>query len=455
MNRTMILLAFVCLMLVRERPVDAQIAISGKTVYTMAGEPIRNGIVLVKNGKIEAVGTASEIAIPDSYQVVKANVVIPGLIDAHATAGLTGIYNQSHDQDHRDSSDPIQPELRALDALNIQEALIDYLRGFGITTLHTGHSPGELISGQTMIVKTVGATVEEAMLRETAAVIATLGPAANRRERSPGTRGKQMALLRQELIKAREYAQKLTSANENADDDQNADDQNADDQNADDQNADDQNADDQDADDQDADDQDADDHQPTNKTPARDLRLEALAEVLNGQTPLLVTVNKAQDIATALRLAEEFQIEIWLDGAAEAYLLIDQIKQAGVPVILHPTMIRATGEYENLSFETAAKLADAGIPIAMQSGFEGYVPKVRVVLFEAAITAANGLSFQQALATITIDAATILGIADRVGSLEVGKDADIAMYDGDPFEYTTHCVGVIVNGKLTKDPRRQ
>ena len=107
-----------------------------------------------------------------------------------------------------------------------------------------------------------------------------------------------------------------------------------------------------------------------------------------------------------------------------------------MPVIIHPTMTRAFGEHENLSFETAAKLVAAGMPVALQSGYEAYVPKTRVVLFEAAVAAANGLSFEQALKTITIDAAKILGIADRVGSLEVGKDGDVALYDGDPFEYT-------------------
>ncbi len=107
-----------------------------------------------------------------------------------------------------------------------------------------------------------------------------------------------------------------------------------------------------------------------------------------------------------------------------------------------------------MSFETAATLHKAGIPVALQSGYESYVPKTRVVLFEAALAAANGLSFDEALAAITIDAARILGVDDRVGSLEVGKDGDVALYDGDPFEYTTHCTGVIINGKLVSDKPR-
>ena len=154
---------------------------------------------------------------------------------------------------------------------------------------------------------------------------------------------------------------------------------------------------------------------------------------------------------SALRIADEFDINIVLDGASESYLLIDEIKAAGVPVILHPAMARAWGEKENLSFTTAAKLINAGIPTAYQSGYESYVPKTRVVLFEAGITLAHGVSFEQALAAVTIESAKILGIADRVGSLEVGKDGDLALYDGDPFEYTSHAVGTIIEGVLVSD----
>ena len=143
-----------------------------------------------------------------------------------------------------------------------------------------------------------------------------------------------------------------------------------------------------------------------------------------------------------------------LDGAAEAYLLVDQIKAAGVPVILHPTMFRSRGEAKNLSFETAAKLRAAGIPVALQSGYEGYVPKTRVVLFEAAVAASNGLKFEEALATITVDAAKILGVDDRIGSIEAGKDADLALFDGDPFEYTSHCVGTVIDGRVVSDVAR-
>ena len=182
--------------------------------------------------------------------------------------------------------------------------------------------------------------------------------------------------------------------------------------------------------------------------PPRDLALEAMCAVLDGDVPMIVTAHRAQDIASALRLGREFNFKLILDGASEAYLMLDEIKGAGVPIILHPSMKRASGDAENLSFETAARLEQAGIPFSIKSGFESYVPKTRVILFEAAIAASHGLGFDAALRSVTIDAARILGVEDRVGSLEVGKDGDLALYDGDPFEYTSHCVGTVIEGAV-------
>jgi imidazolonepropionase-like amidohydrolase len=157
------------------------------------------------------------------------------------------------------------------------------------------------------------------------------------------------------------------------------------------------------------------------------------------------------EILAALRLKDEFGFKLVLDGAAESYLVTEEIKRANVPVILHPTMARHSGTLENATFETAKKLRDAGIQVALQSGFEGYVPKTRVVLFEAAMAAAYGLTFDQALASITIDAARILGLDGRIGSLEVGKDGDVVLYDGDPFEYASHVCGVVIEGRMVSE----
>jgi imidazolonepropionase-like amidohydrolase len=187
------------------------------------------------------------------------------------------------------------------------------------------------------------------------------------------------------------------------------------------------------------------------KRPARDLKLEAVARVLDGRLAALITAQEISEIEAALRLQREFGFRLVLDGASESYMLMDQLRAAQVPVILHPTMIRNTGDAKSASLETARKLHDAGITVALQSGYEGYVPKTRVVLFEAAIAAANGLSREAALATITIDAARIIGQDRRLGSIEVGKDGDLVLFDGDPFEYTSHVCGVLIEGKVVSE----
>lgn len=376
--------------------VNGQIAVKGETVWTMAGEPIKDGVVLVKDGKIEAVGTAAQVKIPAGYRTISAKVVTPGLIDSRSVVGLNGYLNQPHDQMALDGSGTVQPELRAIDAYNTEEKLISWIRSFGVTTIHTGHQPSALISGQTMIAKTTGKNVDDATIVPTAMVAVTLGDGGLAGQgKSPGTRAKGAAMLRTELIKAQENAAKAEAP--------------------------------------------------------KDLRAVIMMRIIKREIPLLVTAHRAQDIVTALRLAKEFNLRIVLDGASEAHMVLKEIKASGFPVIVHAPMMRAGGETENASMENASKLKAAGIPVALQSGYEGYVPKTRVILFEAGIAAANGLSFRDALATVTIDAARILGVDSRIGSLEKGKDADIAMYDGDPFEYTSHCTGTIVNGILASE----
>ena len=175
----------------------AQLAVKGETVFTMAGEPIKNGVVLVKDGKIEAVGTAAQVAIPAGYRVISAKVVTPGLIDAHSVVGLNGYLNQPTDQMALDGSGPIQPELRAFDSYNSREILVQWLREFGVTTVNTGHQPSALVSGQTMVVKTFGNEVDDVMIVPEAMISVTLGgDGLAGQGKSPGTRAKQIAMLR-------------------------------------------------------------------------------------------------------------------------------------------------------------------------------------------------------------------------------------------------------------------
>lgn len=391
----------------------AQLAVRAGTVHTMAGAPLQDGVVLVgADGRIERVGTAAEVPIPSGYRVLTARAVTPGLVDAHTVVGLAGILNQPHDQDQLERSGPVQPELRALDAYNAREELVAWVRGFGVTTLHTGHGPGALVSGQTMVVKTAGETVGDAVVDSVTMVAMTLGPDVGRNyDNRPGTRARGIATLRAEFVKAQEYAARRTR-------------------------------------------QASGGKKGGTDPSARDLGKEVLARVLAGELPALVTAQTAREILGALRLQREFGFRLVLDGAAEAYLVLDEIRAAGVPVILHPTMARHGGTMENATFETATKLRDAGIPFALQSGYEGYVPRTRVVLFEAAMAAAYGLTVEQALAAVTVDAARIIGQEERIGTLERGKDADLALFDGPPLEHTTHVCAVVIRGVVASEECR-
>jgi imidazolonepropionase-like amidohydrolase len=383
--------------------VAGDLAVRAGKLYPITSPAIRDAVVIIRDGKVTAFGKASDVAIPAGFQVVEAAVVTPGLVDAHSCVGLAGWLNTDHDKDELDGSAPVQPELRALDAYNPADPLVDWLRGFGVTTVHTGHAPGAVVSGQTMVVKTVGRSVEEATVTPAAMVACTLGDDARSGQGAPGTRAKTAAMLRAALVAAKEYADKRAA-------------------------------------------------EPT--TP-RNLGHEALAKCLSGELGLLITAQRAQDIATALRFKREFPgLRLVIDGGAEAPRLIPELRAAGVPVIVHPTMQRSSGETENLSMETPGVLLRAGLDVALQSGYEGYVPRTRVVLFEAAIAARYGVEFEPALSLVTYRAARMLGLEDRLGHVAVGLDGDLALFDGDPFEYATQCVGTVIEGTLVSSGER-
>lgn len=376
-------------------PVEAQHAVRADTLYTMTGDPIEDGVVVVRDGVVDEVGPASEVSIPSDAEVHEAAVATPGLIDPRGTVGVSGIYNVPADQDQLDTSEPVQPALRAVDAYNPREQLVSFVRELGITTVHTGHAPGALISGRTATFSTSGSTVEDALRQASTTMAFTLGPDAQARFESPGTRGKGVAMLRQALTDAQAASE-------------------------------------------------------SNGESSTNLDHAVLTDVLEGEVPALITAHRAHDIQAALRLQEEFDFDLILDGASEAYLIADEIAEANVPVILHPTMTRPSGTTQNAAFTTAATLHDAGIPVAIQSGWETYVPKTRIVLYEAAIAAANGMPRDAALASVTREPARILNL-DNVGTIEPGNSADIALFDGDPFEYTTHVCTVLNRGQVVSD----
>lgn len=390
------------LLLLIETAAFGQTAIKAEKIHTITQGTIENGVILVKDRKIQAVGTADAVAIPQGYTVHEAKEVTPGLIDGHSVVGLSGMLNVPADQDQLEKSSPIQPELRAIDAYNAYEGLVAILRSHGITTIHTGHGPGALISGQTMVAKTLNGTIDEVTLVPQKMLAFTLGSTVSRNFTKPGTKAKGVAMLREELVKAQAWQQKSKA-------------------------------------------------EDPEKRPAPDLKMEALGQLLDGEFKALITAHTAVDIQSAFRLAEEFGFPLVIDGGAEIYQFTEQLKASGAELMLHPTMARASGDLKNMNMETAGDLARAGIPFSLQSGYEGYVPKTRIIRFEAAMAVAYGMDYQDALKSITLHPAQILDLDDRLGSIEVGKDADLVLYDGDPFEYLTHVCKVFIDGDLVED----
>lgn len=382
-----------------------KVAIVADRLFTMSeAGTLENGVVLIEGDKIRQIGPETSISVPEGYQMYHAKVATPGLIDAHSYVGLTGVYNVLADQDMDENTDPNTADLRAIDGFNPTEKLVSYALRYGVTTVQVGPGPSNPIAGQAGIFKTYGKTVDETLLKFPSAVIFNLGEkpkaAFGSKNKAPTTRMATAALIRRALNEAKVYAQKRQSEKQE-------------------------------------------------KRPKFDARKEALAKVVNREIPAIITCHRSDDIMTALRIAKEFNLRLILDGATEGYLIREEIKRAGVPVLVAPTMQRlGTIETLNSTYENAAFLWHAGIPFAIQSGFESYVPKTRIILFEAGIATANQLPEEEALKAITLYPAQILGIDDRLGSLEAGKDADIVLFDGDPLEYLTHVTVVFVSGKV-------
>ncbi len=374
----------------------AQTAIKAEIIYTATGPAMRNGIILVKDGKIQQVGTG--ISIPEGYTILEAKAVTPGLVDARSVVGVSGSLNIPTDQDQVERSSALQPDLRAIDAYNPEEPLVGYVRSWGVTTLHTGHGMGALISGQTMVVKTKDGTTDQVVLVPEAMLAMTLGEGVSGFS-SPGTRAKQMTMLRSELIKAQTYAKKMNDKD-------------------------------------------------STKRPTTDLKMDMLAKLLNGKVQGLIYANKTNDIMNAIRLSREFGFKLVIEGAAEAYKLIEEIKSAKAAIILHATMARNGGDMVNMTRESAALLTAAGIPVNIETGYEAYVPKSRVLLHEAAQAMVHGLSYEEAIKSVTINPAKLLGLDNRVGSIAEGKDADLVLYNGDPFEYLTKVCYVLIEGQV-------
>jgi imidazolonepropionase-like amidohydrolase len=366
-------------------------------IHTGNGPPIERGAILVDNGRIAAVLREEDLTIPGDAAILSAAEVTPGLIDAFAMSGLSGAWNIPADQDQDELSDPNQSDLRALDGFNPHEPLLEFLRANGTTIVHAAPGRSNILAGQSAIFRTEGLTAEACSLRSPAAILVNLGEAPKEayKGKGPHTRMGVAALVRKAFTEADAYRKKAAGGANNA-------------------------------------------------------KHEALVLALEGKVPVYFAAHRADDIATALRIASEFKLKPVIALGTEAYRMAGDLKKAGVPVVVHPTMQRAAASMETIHafLGNAAVLSRAEIPIAICTGFEGYVPKTRVLRHEAAMAAANGLGQERALRAVTLDAARLLGISDKYGSIEKGKVADLVLYDGDPFEHATHVTLTLMNGAV-------
>ncbi len=382
---------------------------SGKGVTAILADQLLTGttligkaVVVVRGGKIEHVGSERGVRLKN-VPTVRAKYVTPGLIDPFCVAGLTGAWNIPADQDQDELSDPNQADLRVFDGFNPREPLLEFLQANGVTVVHT--TPGRMnaIAGQTGIFRTDGATVESAALKPVAGVLVNLGevPKDAYKGKAPVSRMGTAALVRKAFAEAEAYRQKLASGG---------------------------------------------------REPAvpGSPKLAALVPALEGKVPVYFAAHRKDDIQTALRIAAEFKLKPVIALGTEAYRMADELKKAGVPVVVHPTMQRAGSSMETLHSFTgnAAALDSAGVPVTICTGFEAYVPKVRVLRHEMAMAAGvGGFGRERALRAVTLDAAKLLGIDKDHGSIETGKVADLVLYDGDPFEHATHVTHTLMAGR--------
>ena len=315
-------------------------------LFSVANKPIEDAVVVVKDGKVTAVGPRSSVEIPAGFPVISAASVTPGLIDANSIVPLSGQYNIAADQDADELSDPDQAELRVLDAFNPNEPLLRFLLEQGVTVVHTCPGRDNVIAGTTGVFRTHGRTAESMAVRFPESLLFNLGEAPKQtyKGQKPSTRMGTAAIIRKAFTDAVNYRRKRES--------------------------------------------------PKPGEPPLDtsLKMESLRAVLDHKVSARFAAQKADDLMTCLRLINEFHLDGKLALGAEAYLVADQIAAAKIPLIIHPTMQHAESmETINSYLGSAAVIADAGIPLAIGSGAEGYVPKTRVVRQEAAIAMVYGL----------------------------------------------------------------
>ncbi|MFA6669923.1 MAG: amidohydrolase [Bacillota bacterium] len=382
------------------------ILIKGGNIYTMDKGVLEGGFVLIKDGRIADVGRGEPAGrYEDLERVIDASgmYVMPGFVDAHCHIGLFEEGIGFEGEDGNEMTDPITPHLRAIDAINpMDKAFGEAVQG-GVTTAVTGPGSANVLGGEFVALKTVGSSVEDMIIKNPVAIKCAFGENPKRvyyeKKKAPMTRMATAALLREALMKAKRYMERLERAR---DDD---------------------------------------------KGPELDVKMEALIRVLKKELPLKAHAHRADDILTALRIAREFDIDMTIDHCTEGHRIAETLVREGRGVVVGPGLTsRSKYELKDLTFKTPGILSEAGLDIAIMTDHP--VVPIQYLSVCAALAVREGMDEYRALEAITINAARIIGIDDRVGSLTPGKDADVVVFEGHPFNYTTRTRYVIVNGKV-------
>lgn len=374
-------------------------------VYTMAGDIIEGGSILVKDGKIIEIG--KDIVAPLDAEVIDAEgrMITPGFIDAHCHLGMWEDGMGFEGDDGNEWVDPVTPQLRSIDGINPMDITFEEAYAGGVTTAVTGPGSANVIGGEFVALKTYGKRIDDMIIKFPVAMKVAFGENPKRvyesQKKSPITRMATAAILRETLFKAKAYLEKKERAKEDP-----------------------------------------------SKMPEFDMRMEEMVKVLKKEIPLKAHAHRADDIFTALRIAKEFDVDITLDHCTEGHLIADYLAKEGKPAIVGPSLTdRSKVELRNLTFKTPGILQKAGVKIAIMT--DAPVIPLQYLPLCAGLAARSGLDEMEALKAITINPAEIIGISDRVGSLEVGKDADIAIFDGNPIkDIDCKTFATIINGKV-------
>jgi imidazolonepropionase-like amidohydrolase len=395
------------------------IAITGGKVMTITRGTFDPGAVLVEGGRIVAVGEGLEIPEDAERYDASGAIVMPGLIDAHCHVG---VFADGIGWDHSDGNemtDPITPHLRALDAVHPEDLAFKELVAAGVTTVLTGPGSGNVIGGQWVCLKTVPKpNVADMVLLEPAGMKMALGENPKRvygeQKKTPSTRMGNAAALRAALVDAQNYLAKWERYEGELEKHR-------------------------------ARIQAGDEKNQAPKPPERDLKLEALGKVLRREMKARVHAHRADDMLTAIRIAREFDLDLTLEHATEGYKIADLLAREGIPVTAGPILFSRTKyELRQMTPKNPALMAQAGVKVAIQTD---EMSAVKYLTINAALAVREGMPEEQALQAITINAAEIIGVADRVGSLEPGKDADIVVFSGHPLDYRTLVDLVLVDGQ--------